>query len=726
MNLPTPAPKFSFMQPGRAPAIQSTRALDAAARAYSVTCADRVKRIKVDYQKGLVTQWSDLKIDEIPATTSAQPLTFMNLTVFLSQWQATAEARFKLQEQARKVETTAVSTRFEAAAHSTGLERVGRFRLRPRQRKCIDAIVEAFSSKRTQSVICPLEGGEGKSVIGWAIVKYYQDNNWFGHPTGLIPLPNQAIFSTAAAVKIDMAARAHACDVANVNKFVTVISHTELGTKAMAPFFVDDSYEAFGQKIKRLRYIMPPPVVFIIDEFDAFKKPTSKKSLYLAAIIRAGVAAGSVFVWMSATPGVTINDMWAFAISTGRKYNGEQITLENFGIMARGIASRVGASPADNSPRAMAEFRKEFNDCYVVPPRDPRKVKAYNDVLLVDFDCPEDRAFYDRTMARYYDELERVGQGDTTVNKMTSFLKLRQSEEWLKVKYFVKLALAAWREGRAPVIGVCFEATVNEIVRQLVFTHGIPRSKISVIQGGSELITREKLAKIIGPELFDNIGTLILKYYEPENGLAPKERTAVRKYLKWIKERVKFEESEDNQAHRQAELKQLSLGRQTPQQRHAEKERFQNGDTEFMVFTLSSGGRGIDMDQQFEGVRQREGFFTICYWAEEFMQALYRLMRVATLSDVRQHMVFFKGTIVADHVAPRLDKKIKSVRAGVMSGTELADEAIELLSTAAPERHVEQDDLRKGDDTVDDTEGVDIDTIIEDLQKEENAEEDDD
>jgi len=731
------APKLTLLKPSaaadRVAAIQND-ALNRAARAYSVQCANKAKLLETQFIIHKLHTWAELSIEDMPLAVTSQPMTFVNLKAFLSQWTKTAEARFKHNEAQRRAEVAAVSTKFTAAT-THGITKVGRFHLRPRQKKCIDAAIDVLYERKTsQAVVIPLEGGEGKSVICWGLVSYAQQHQFFGHPTAQIPLPNQAIFSTAAAVQIDMTTRGMACGIPNMGRHVSVISHTKWATKDYAHFFRTEVVEAYGQKTKVLRYIMPPPAILVIDECDAYKNPRSRKSKYLRAIIEAGVEAGSVFIFASATPWVTINDTWLFCLATGRQWQGERISMDNFPSMARAIASRAGTQPSQPSKRAMEEFRKEFNDCFVVPPRDPRTVKAYNDVMLLDFESPKDKAFYDRTMDRYYEELERVQQGATDINPMTAFLKLRQSEEWLKAQrpYFPRLMYESWKAGKAPVCGLSFEASVNEVVRSLVVDYGIPRAKISVIQGGSEILTREKIEKIIGPEIFSRIGEYVTRFYPDVDGkitepLSPTERTAVRKYLKWIRERVKFEESEGAQRMRQDELMKLGLGKQTLAQRHGEKERFQNGETEFMVFTLSSGGRGIDMDQQFPHVRPREGFFTICYWAEEFMQALYRLMRVATLSDVHQHSVFFANTMVANHVAPRLDRKIKSVRAGVAGTTELADETIDLLAKRAPVKTVTAADLRDGKDTEDDVaEGFDPDAEAERLAAIEDEDDDTD
>ena len=98
-------------------------------------------------------------------------------------------------------------------------------------------------------------------------------------------------------------------------------------------------------------------------------------------------------------------------------------------------------------------------------------------------------------------------------------------------------------------------------------------------------------------------------------------------------------------------------------------------------------------------------------------------MRTATLTNVDQHMCFFAGTEVANHVAPRLDRKLKAVRAGVMGSDDLAYEAIDLLAKAQPITNITAKDLRDGSDT-EDEEGFDADGVLEQEQQELQLEED--
>jgi hypothetical protein len=702
------------------------RAAEAAGRAYQKQCQTRATEIEGLWRLKQITKWEDLRIDDIPLAVRSQPLEFITVKAFLTGWVVSAPQRYAINEAKRLADLEAKSNRFVAAVESSGVRTVGRFKLRPRQRKCIDLSIQRLYDEGRGAVGCFLEGGEGKSVIGWGLIKYADEHQFFGHPIAKLPI-NQATFITKPSVKINMTRRGIACGVRSVGRALPVWTDSQLSTKDLACFFTDEVIEGppdpdaedptAPTKITRKKYILPPPAIIGVDECHVYKKQGSVKSQYLAALIRAGRAAGSKFLYMSATPFVCLNDTWAFVCSTGHKWNGEEITLDNFSTWAKAFAGTVGATPNEASPEVLAAFRKEFSDYIVLPPRDPKTVRAYNSVKLVDFENERDKKFYQDALDRYVEQMEREGKGGREVNKLAAMNQFRDAEEWIKAPYFARMALESHANGFAPVIGVSRTATVKEIVRKLCAA-GVPRNKISVVWGGNEIVSTESLEKIIGPRLFKEIGSLVMRFHRSPDGMTPEERTAVRRYLTWAKEQARNNETEAEQAVRHKELMKLRLDASTPEQRQDEIDKFQNGDTEYCIFTLPAGGTGVDLDHQVEGVRPREGFFTICYYVEEFLQALYRTMRLATLSDVRQHMVFFRNTIVADHVAPILDKKIKSVSTVLQVGS-LVEDVVTMFTDAAlaTKPHVSELDLGDGKDTVD--EDVDTETLLAQLEEEE-------
>lgn len=706
----------------RAASAAETAKLAAAAASYRSHCNERRNKLLIEVRLKKITTWDGLGIAEIPPNVRASSFTFLTVSSFLELWVLSSGERFKQQELARQAQLAGTSVQYQKAETSAGVRQVGRFRLRPRQWKSVDSIVDVCVNKHTSSaVILPLGGGEGKSVICGAVMKHAQDNNFYGKPGGRLPI-NRMLFLTDGTVSIDIRERLKECGIEGVGRYVEVIPHSQLATRKMAPFFVEREEEHFGQKRKRLEYILPGPPVLIIDEFDRYKKPTSRKSKYLRALIERTLADGGIVVWASATPAVTLMDLWGFAVSTGRTFNGEPITVDNYGTVAKAIAARAGVSPNENSPAAMAEFRKEFADCYINPPKDKQTAKATNKLMVLQFQSEADRKFYRETEERYLEELERCGEDDTAINPMSLLTKYRAAVEWLKAPYFAREFVKAHAEGFAPAIGVAYHATLCEIVRLLVNEHGFKRDSISVIHGGIELITEQKLIALIGKDKFDNMGKLVVKYFKARSELTPPEQTAVRKYLKWVKERAKFGESQASQRMRQDELLKLRLGPQDLASRHVEKENFLRGRTTGMVFTLSAGGRGIDMDQQFPEVRPRRGFFTPVYYAEEFLQAFYRLCRLPTLNDVDQFVLAFEHTIELDHVIPRLFKKIRAVQRGTAIADDIADEFIQVAKNY---RHLhEPAEAPPTDVVIDDASGAD--DALAELEAELATDDDDD
>jgi hypothetical protein len=81
------------------------------------------------------------------------------------------------------------------------------------------------------------------------------------------------------------------------------------------------------------------------------------------------------------------------------------------------------------------------------------------------------------------------------------------------------------------------------------------------------------------------------------------------------------------------------------------------------------------------------------YWAEEFAQALGRCVRITTLTDTRQSIYVPEGTILSDHMAPKLARKLKSVDAIGSSNVDLAGELEKALRDKATVIKLTAEDL---------------------------------
>jgi hypothetical protein len=132
--------------------------------------------------------------------------------------------------------------------------------------------------------------------------------------------------------------------------------------------------------------------------------------------------------------------------------------------------------------------------------------------------------------------------------------------------------------------------------------------------------------------------------------------------------------TKDAFAQRNEKLREMKLHNQNQKERHENVQDFLNGATEFCIYTLSSGGTGISLDHRFQHTRPRHLLSTLCYFAEEFAQALGRCVRITTLTDTIQEIYVPEGTLLSDHMAPKLARKLKSIDAIGSSNVDLAGE----------------------------------------------------
>ena len=143
----------SMTQAARAKAAE--RNLESAAASYHATCVNKRAKLEMAYLRGEIKTWDDLKDHIEPgllATQRGQPISMLTFKSFLNMWVQTARDRFKIAEDKRVVESAAVSTKF-VAAEDVGVTQVGRFTLRPRQRKCLNNGIAALRSGDRKSVV---------------------------------------------------------------------------------------------------------------------------------------------------------------------------------------------------------------------------------------------------------------------------------------------------------------------------------------------------------------------------------------------------------------------------------------------------------------------------------------------------------------------------------------------------------------------------------------------
>jgi hypothetical protein len=334
-----------------------------------------------------------------------------------------------------------------------------------------------------------------------------------------------------------------------------------------------------------------------------------------------------------------------------------------------------------------------------------------NKITLLDWERQEQRLRYQNAEDDYIKAVERAG-GSTAASDRGAIARatmiFRAAEEHIKVESMVKRSHELHANGYAPVIALSFQNSVIEFIAQMAKA-GIPRSKISVIWGGRKIIKPEEIYD--ADEYARRVDMYISDGFEPDQW-SRDEWARFRKSRKYYMDQLRNDLTTSEYAERIGWLENMRLKSQSDTERQDEIDRFQSGETEFCVFTLAAGGVGVDLDQQIPEARPRWMLSTICYYAEEYQQALGRCKRIATLQpEVVQESLFFRGSIAAEHVAPKLGKKLNSINALAATGIDfslLLEDAI-IKKRAAENIEVTEVESDEDVDEVDEDEDEDED-----------------
>lgn len=563
----------------------------------------------------------------------------------------------------------------------------------PRQRKSYTQAVRVlglldhntYKSPPSHAALLPLEAGEGKTAVAAMLIKRYQDNKYFATGPDMFAFQD-IIYITPKRVKVKTQRFFDRCGIKDIGVRVIVTTYNELRSKSKQQWYkaVKDIDPTTGEEIDTYIYSFAPmcwPDLLIVDESHTIKKPKTET----CKRVRALIGPQTRVLYMSATSAVTVNDLATFAITSQIPYDGRPITNRTWSQAAWAIGN---ADPKKPNKAAMERAAKFFGDAIIKPPRDPRKIKCTNKVVLCDFKTDQQRAFYMAAQERWLEQCDKLGKIPSERGAvMAATQNFCGAEELIKAETFADRAISALAEGKNPVIGVLRLDTVKETYGYLMHrTHpltGKPltRDNISVIWGGEKIILPEEVFSI--QEFMQLQQKVANELDNDESLLEPaKVRAKYRKTKKYFQDRWKRvgkdgkPETQAEQAERVRWLKETKLDAQGEVEQQAEMDKFQSGKTDICIFTLSAGGTGVDLDQQHEGTRPRKMISTITYYLEQFIQAFGRCYRVSTISDVEQEVIFFRGTIVADHVAPKLAKKIESINAFSATGVNLEDDLV--------------------------------------------------
>lgn len=552
----------------------------------------------------------------------------------------------------------------------------GDIRLRPRQNKCMDMLVNGILQGRSKAYYVAIPAGAGKSIICAALTKWMQDTK----PPCLSKIPyGRFLFVTKKPIITKTERTYRRMGVEKVGTDVQFVSFPALSSKAWASKFEEREVTVFGNKTKELFYIGKPFSVIVIDEGQVCKRFNKRAAQRIWAIKKA--CPDTIWIWTSATPAVVMNDLMLFALTAELKHLGMPITRETWAAFACQFSGtdeegkRIPLTEPDTG--AFKRFADHIgSDVWLRPPGDKRKFKVTTRNVLLTMTDPKAMKIYYEAEKLYIEACERAGEDkDAEQMQMARFIILRAAEEMVKVPFWVDKMLDSRKRGKQPMAAVCFVQTAIDIAVKLMET-GVPRERICMIFGGHKKV---KLTDLLSNEEW---AAIFAKRMNKEP-LTADEKRRWRITNEYRTQRLRRDETAEEQAIREEKLARWNLKRGTDAQQQLEIDEWQEGKRWFCIYTFGRGGTGIDLDDQFGTAPNcpRELFSTICYYGEELVQSAGRPVREGTQTDVLIEFLFFAATIAAAHVAPILLRKLRAIQTLSNAAVDLVEDLSALIKS---------------------------------------------
>jgi hypothetical protein len=545
-------------------------------------------------------------------------------------------------------------------------------KLRPQQKKALDQMIEAYK-QGCKAVMVAMGTGRGKTIVFGAFLQWLKDNGKLApnviYPQGLVCTKKPVVLATREKIEKFFDILTTGDSMPNYDAEAGVYHYSTFGTKKHTamwkkdrntgePLF--DAVDVYGSKVFYPQCGLAEPInVAVLDECHELKKMTSKRTRHMRGILSSKAARQCFWIFASATPAVCLNDTRLFNLAAG--FATEETMAAFLG--------RFGTDASKPDNKAMKKYNDFLGIHLVRPPEDKLSYKIRNRIDIVEFPSPAAEHDYREAEAKYVQAVEASG-GTVGDLQMAQFVIFRRADELIKAPIYADYMCRERAAGRAPVLAVCFIETVLEVC-SILASRGWTRDELSLIWGGQKLIeasdcfTSHEMSGILTRAKTEQANYLAEFGTEPEDEyffLSRKEKAKFKRTREFNKSRLRRGQTKLEQNTRVAWLKQFELDKQTDVERHKEVKRFLADETLGCIFTFSAGGTGIDLDNQIEGGRPRTLIATICYWAEEFLQAFGRCARIMTKSDVEHVIPMFNNTITVAHVLPRLEPKLRSIK----------------------------------------------------------------
>ena len=546
-------------------------------------------------------------------------------------------------------------------------------KLRPQQKKALDQIIEAYK-QGCRAVMVAMGTGRGKTIVFGAFMQWLKDNGKLSrdniiYPQGMICTKKPVVLATREKIEKFFDLQTTGDTMQFPESEAGVYHYSTFGTKKHSsmwrrdrttgdPLF--DEIEVYGSKLRIPQCAIAEPLsVAVLDECHELKKMTSKRTRNMRGILSSKAARNCFWIFASATPAVCLNDTRLFNLAAGFA------TEENMAA----FLGKFTRDPSKPDNKGMAKYNEFLGIHLVRPPEDRLSYKIRNRIDIVQFPSEEAERRYREAENDYVTAVEQSG-GTVGDLQMAQFVIFRRADELIKAPIYADYMCAERAKGRAPVLAVCFIETVLEVC-SILAKRGWTRDQLSLIWGGQKLVEAHECFTTIELTAIIQRARKETEAYVAEFGEQPddeffflsrKDKAKLKRTREFNKSRLRRSETKAQQNERVAWLKEFELDKQTDVERHKEVKRFLADETLGCIFTFSAGGTGIDLDNQIPGGRPRTLIATICYWAEEFLQAFGRCARIMTQSDVEHIIPMFDNTITVAHVLPRLEPKLRSIK----------------------------------------------------------------
>lgn len=646
--------------------VSSPRVLKEAQRQATLTAM----RMQTAYQQGLLRSWEDVeKRFSVKIGNKSIPFNYTTFSTFRTTWQNSVQQRLD--------ESTSVPRDSNRIAIDKDVSKFGSVTLYPEQEGVYKALRAAlFTEKKVKAALNDGTMGSGKTYIAAALIAWLINEKKIFNDPMIALRPHPIIIFTPKGVVESWKRVLDAMGLSNYVKTrkIYVFSNGEFTTSIGDMFCSFNEDIATGEESLVWNPVLLPYFA-VLDECHNFIRPSSIRTQKVLTMIQSRPRPITLF--MSATPMEKVNDAYTFTIAADTEFMGVKVNKDTF----KYFAGLLDKEPHKPNREAVKRLRAVLSpNIFSIPYVKPR-FKAVNLVWTVDFLSDNHKAIYNTAHTRYLEACRKSGK-NTSFGQFERFVALnnyRKTVEPLRAGHLAERGARNFFAGdKATAVGCAYKETVAECVFQWVDKYNIDRSQISIVWGGKrQYKTEDLLSKEEIDEIFRGRGF-------SELVADRKLLKRVRLTLRYLQDRHEHEENEEQQAHRQDRLRELGLlGKQGDNARQIEIDKFQDGSTRIVIFTLASGGIGLSFDRDKEILLPREGLFTPVYNGKEFQQVLGRLVRRASIADAYQYICMMKGTVEEFHVAPILDTKLKCI-------AEITNRNFDIIDLLAQEVPVEK------------------------------------